>query len=49
MSGLFWTLILANYTDEELNNLNRWVKWYEDERLNEDRILTIIDNLRGIG
>lgn len=32
MGGLFWTIILFNYTDEELSDLNRWIKWYEELR-----------------
>jgi hypothetical protein len=30
MSGLFWTLILANYTDDELSELSRRAKRYEE-------------------
>ena len=49
VSGLFWTLILSNYTDEEISELSRYAKWYENERLHVDYIEDIINKLKGIG
>lgn len=49
MSGLFWTLILSNYTDEEISELSRYAKWYENERLHMDHIEDLINKLKGIG